>query len=215
MSHAFLLCRPCGLLHPVLASSDEADREDLAAFRTRHGRHRLEHVDGIPGSALFDGPAWNPMSDRWLRVTAGSDTLVVRSWRPALCEPRRHELVAAAPRVTDCVEIDEPLIRHALERHFHPHVLQAATRELIVETTRALVATLDPGDVVTSFDDPSCANASIGPLPHATADALLNRCATRLDPWTLDRLRRFISEHRLEDGALAVRVRRVLSRTAA
>ncbi len=215
MSDAFLLCRRCGVLHPLLATLDDEDAHELAEFRADHDAHSIERAERIPDSALFDGPPWDPMSGRWLKVLAGGDELLVRSWRRSADEPRRHELSATAPYVTDCVEIDEPLLRRALDRHFYPHTLRTIKLERFARAVHDLIADLDPAEVETSFDDVSVANASIGPLPEPVCTALLGRCAAIFDPVELDRVRTFIAEHRWEDGALAVRVRRILSRSAA
>ena len=215
MSEAFLLCRRCGVLHPLLSTPADEDAADLDGFRALHKAHVLERARRVPDSALFDGPAWDPMSARWMKVTAGKDTLVVRSWRRSLDEPRRHEISARAPAVTDCVDIDERLLCDALDRHLYPQSLRPTKVERFLTAVRQLLADLDPAEVEPSFDDVTVANASFADLPAGACNALLKQCATIFDGWELERVRSFVAEHRFADGALAVRVRRVLSRTAA
>jgi hypothetical protein len=215
VSHAFLLCRRCGVLHPFPQPLDEDDALDLAQFRAGHEAHTLERATRVADSALFDGPPWDPMSARWLQVTAGNDVFVVRSWRRSVAEPRRHEITSRPPSVTDCVEVDAAAVRWALDRHFYPHALAPVKLERFVGALHELLADLDPLEVETSFDDATVANASIGPLPDAVCDALLARAAAIFHRWELERVRGFVAAHRYEDGVLAVRVRRVLSRSAA
>lgn len=218
MYESFLLCRHCGVLHPVSVhpGADEDAAQDLAEFRHEHEAHVLEDAQRLQDdSALFDGPTWDPMSTRWFRVAAGADVLLVRSWRISIDEPRRHELTSAAPEAAGCIEVDESLLRRALDRHFYPHAVRPAKLERFVHTVHQLIADLDPGEVETSFDDVELPNASIGPFPNELCDELVDRCTPIFDAWEMERLRSFIADHRLEDGALAVRVRRVLARSAA
>jgi hypothetical protein len=215
VSDAFLICRRCGVLHPLLATPADEDATDLADFRATHEAHGLERARRVPDSALFDGPAWDPMSARWMKVTAGSDVFVVRSWRRSANEPRHHEVSPRAPAVTDCVDMDERLLRDALDRHVYPQSLRPSKVERFVGAVRELLADLDPAEVEPSFDDVTVANATLGDLPEETCQELLSHCTSIFDDWELERVRGFIAEHRYADGALAVRVRRVLSRTAA
>jgi hypothetical protein len=214
---SFLLCRHCGMLHP-LPDQPEADddaAQDLAGFRAEHAAHVLEDAQRLPDSALFDGPTWDPMSMRWFRVATGADVLLVRSWRTSIDDPRRYQISAAAPPVAECIDVDESLLRRALDRHFYPHAVRPAKLERFVYTVRQLVADLHPAEVETTFDDATLPNASIGPFPAELCDALVDRCTPIFDAWELERVRSFIADHRQEDGALAVRVRRILNRSAA
>jgi hypothetical protein len=217
VSLSLLLCRQCSVLHPLPAgpTADDDLIHDLAAFRAAHEAHGLADAQRLPDAALFDGPTWDPMSTRWFRVIAGPDILLVRSWRSSIEEPRRFEVTAVPPPTADCIDVDEALLRRALDRHFYPHAIRPTKVERVVRTVHELIAPLDPRFVETTFDDASLPNASIGPFPPALCDALLARCTAFLDAWEAERLRTFIAEHHLEDGALAVRVRRILNRSAA
>jgi hypothetical protein len=199
----------------VQPGADEESDQDFAVFRADHRAHVLEDAQRLPDSALFDGPTWDPMSTRWFRVAAGADELVVRSWRTSIDEPRHHEVAAAPPAEAGCIEVDEPLLRRAFDRHFFPHAVRPAKLERFVHTVHELIADLDPSEVETTFDDTALPNASIGPFPPELCDTLLNRCAPIFDAWEMERVRSFVADHRLEDGALAVRVRRLLSQSAA
>ena len=217
MYDSFLLCRHCGVLYPVPVPpiDDEESIQEFNAFRAEHEAHVLEDAQRLADSALFDGPTWDPMSTRWFRVAAGADELIVRSWRTSIDEARRHEVTSAPPLNAGCIEVDEPMLRRAFDRHFFPHAVRPGKLERFVHTVHELIADLDPSEVETTFDDTEVPNASIGPFPSDLCDMLLNRCTPIFDPWEIERVRSFIADHRLEDGALAVRVRRVLQRSAA
>jgi len=212
----FLLCRQCEELHPVCASTDDDDAAlDFAEFRAAHAGHGLSEARRVPDSALFDAPTWDPMATRWFSVAVGSELLHVRSWRTSIDEPRRHQLARSVPSSCEMIDVDTPLLRRALDRHFYPHALRPIKVERFVDMVNELLATLDPGAAETSFDDPTEANASIGPFPPALCEVLLDRCTPIFDTWEMGRVGSFIEDHRFEDGALAIRVRRILARSAA
>jgi hypothetical protein len=221
VTDAFLLCRRCGLLQPLRIpgpwpESDPEAAADLAAFRTAHDAHDLEHAERLDERGLTNLPLWDPMATRWFRVRAGSDTLAVRSWRTSIDEPRGYAIEAdGLPGVAACVEVDEPLLRRALDRDFYPHAIRTTQLDGFVAAVRAMLAPLDPDTVETSFDDAALPDAEIGPFPPALRAPLLERCAGLFDAWELERLRGFVGAHGQEDGALAVRVRRVLTTRAA
>jgi hypothetical protein len=212
---AFLLCRRCRVLTPLApgapwAPSDD-DLAELSAFRAAHEPHRLEAAYRVDELARTDRPAWDPMATRWFDVAAGGDLLTVRSQRAALDDPRLYVLADdGGPATSSRIDVDEALLRRALDRHFYPHVIRPAQLEAFICTVRDLLAPVDPAQIDVAFDDPSLPDASIGPFPAALAEHLVERCATLFDPVGLERARSFIRDHRAEDGALAVRVHRTL-----
>jgi hypothetical protein len=217
MDDAFLLCRHCGALHPAStpALADDGAGLDLVEFRATHEGHGLEEAQRLPDSTLCKAPPWDPMGARWFSVSTTTDQLAVCCWRSSIDDPRRYEVAPSPPAATDRVEIDEPLLRRALDRHFYPHALRPTALERFVDAVRQLVADLDPAAVDTAFDDAALPNTSIGPFPTALCDLLVSRCTAIFDPWELERVHRFIDDHRHADGTLAVRVRRILDRSAA
>jgi hypothetical protein len=215
-SPALILCRPCGVLHPLpTRAADDDALEDLASFRAVHEAHGLVGAERLAEPALFDGVTADPMSARWFRVAIGEEVLLVHSWRASIDEPRRFELSVESPPTTDTTEVDEPLLRRALDRHFYPQAIRSAKVERILAVVRSVVGRLDARDIEIAFDDPAFPNAAIGPLPGGLDQDVLGGCAGFLDAWELDRLRAFVTEHRGADGALAIRVRRLLDRSAA
>ena len=218
---AFLLCRACAVLMPLAPlhpwrDTDEEVAAELAAFETEHAAHGLVTAERIDEPARVDRPAWDPLATRWFQVTANGELLVVRSGRSSVDEPRRYELtLGELPPIHSWIDVDEPLLRRALDRHFYPQVIRPAEVEAFVSIVRELLAPVDPAEIDIAFDDPSLPDAGIGPFPSPLADHLIERCATFLDPVALERARTFVEDHRAEDGALAVRVHRVLVTRAA
>ena len=216
MSDAFLLCRRCGTLYPLTAQpTTDDDVQELAEFRAEHDAHGLEQALLVPGSLHCDGPTWDPMTIRWFRVQAATDELQVRSWRTSIDEPRSHQVTGPLPQMADLVEVDQALVRRAFDRHFYPQAMRPSKVDLFARAVDELVADLDPSRVDIAFDDVDVPNASLGSFPPELCEALLDRCAQFLDTWELEHARRFVTDHRGPDGALAVRVRRVLHRSAA
>jgi len=215
VNNTYLLCRDCSELHPLCRADDDDAALDLAEFRAAHAPHDLAEAQRVADSALFDAPPWDPMGTRFFRVTVGSLLLDVRSWRESIDEPLQYELVSAAPASTETIDVDAPLLRRALDRHFFPHALRPLKVERFVDIVNELLGTLDPATAETSFDDPTLPNAGIGPFPPTLCDVLLDRCTPIFDTWEMGRVGSFIEDHRFEDGALAIRVRRILARSAA
>ena len=212
---AFLLCRRCHVLTQLAPSAPWAPSDDdlaeLSAFRAEHEAHGLEAAYRVNELARTDRPAWDPMATRWFAVDAGGDLLLVRSERAAFDEPRLYLLAEdGGPATSSRVDVDEPLLRRALDRHFYPHVIRPAQLDAFIITVRDLLAPVDPAQIDIAFDDPTLPDAGIGAFPVTLAEHLAERCATLFDPIALERARSFIRDHRAEDGALAVRVHRTL-----
>lgn len=218
---AFLLCRRCGLLMPTDPCApwrtDDGDAAaELAAFVAAHDAHGVERAERLDERIRIDRPVSDPFATRWFQVAAGAELLAVRSWRATLDEPRRYELAAGGlPPISRWIDVDEALLRRALDRHFYPHVIRPAQLEAFVCTVRDLLAPVDPAAIDIAFDDPSLPDAGIGPFPAPLAEDLMARCASLFDAVAMERARSFIRDHRAEDGALAVRVHRALVTRAA
>lgn len=217
----FLLCRRCGLLTPLAVPGfdpehDADDAAELTAFRAAHEAHGIEAAERTGERAAVDRPVWDPMATRWFAVNAGGEVLAVRSWRPELDAARRYELaLGGPPPLTVWVDVDEPLLRRALDRHFYPHVIRDAQLDAFVAAVRELVATLDPDAVEIAFDDAALPDTGIGSLPAPVCERLLALCTTLFDSASLERADSFVRAHSGPDGALAVRVHRALASHAA
>jgi hypothetical protein len=215
MITSFLLCRSCRLLHPLRTGRGDSEFDaaetaaELRAFRTAHATHALERAERVPDDVVLDRPAWDPMVTRWFHVAAGPDLLLVRSGRTSIDEPRSYELDHPMPHVdAPFVDVDEPLLRRALDRHFFPQVLRRARVDAVIGVVRELIEPLDAAEVETCFDDHTLPNTGIGPFPADLCDLLLARCLSLFDDVEIERMRQFVRDHRGADGALALRVRR-------
>ena len=93
MYESFLLCRHCGVLHPVSidSSADEDAAQDLAAFREEHEAHVLEDAQRL--GELPDGDSGR-LATTVLAFTHG---LVVQ----ALFDPDRLPAAAQTRLVDD------------------------------------------------------------------------------------------------------------------
>jgi hypothetical protein len=215
----FLLCHSCEVLYPLdLAELDlpeteaQACVEDLQVFRSEHRGHELEVVRRLPAASTYDRPAWDPMATEWFQVTSGSDTLLVRSWRDSIDEPRRRKLQPGpVPAEHSSVEVDLPLLRRALDRHFFPHALRARKLEEFLVLIHELIQDIDPATLEICFDDVEHANAGLAPFPDQLCDLLMLQCRTIFDESELPRVAEFVDSNRSAVGALAVRVHRQLA----
>lgn len=222
MSDTLLLCRRCGILQPIApagrrsAAVDDDAAEELALFRAAHAGHGIDEAHRLPDTSLADLPVWDPMATRWFQVATATETLFVRSGRSSVDEPRGYVVASAPPPAShEAVDVDAPLLRRALDRHFYPHTVRSAAIERFVDIVLDLCADLDPHAVDTSFDDTRLPNTGIAPFPPELCSTLLERCSGLFNAWELERVRVFVVDHSLEDGALALRVRRSLVTHAA
>ena len=111
-------------------------------------------------------------------------------------------------------DIDEPAYAGSIGCHFGSFDPRDFADTFVVPISH-LLAPVDPADIDIAFDDPTLPDAGIGPFPAGLAEHLVERCTSLFDPVGLERARSFIRDHRAEDGALAVRVHRVLITRAA
>ena len=213
-SGRLLLCRHCGVLHPLgLDGVDGGSAEahefavELQLFRSAHAPHLLDLVTRLPAPAIADRPVWDPMATIWFHVAAGSEVLWVRSWRLSIEAARQHEVVTGPPAMARArVEVDAWLLRRALDRDFYPHAIRPHKLDRFVGLVQGLISQLDPAALDTSFDDAELPNASIAPFPDSLCAALLRGCADIFDDWELVKVAQFIDAHRHDVGALALRV---------
>jgi len=216
--NAMLLCRECGVLYPIPAEQPEPDSEavvDLETFRTDHREHTLERAFRLSEPVLHDRPAWDPMARSWFRVSVGESAFFVCSSRTSIDEPRRHEICHRPPSFLLRGEVDETMLRRALDRHFFPNRLETEKLNSFIAEVRSRFAAVDAADVETSYDDPELANAAIGPCPNPVAQDLRKIAShTFGNAWERQQLLDFIDANTDEYGALAIRVLREL-RTAA
>lgn len=211
---AMLLCRDCGVLHPLPSNYGSVDPEaieDLEQFRTHHREHTLERAMRLPDPVLHDRPAWDPMARVWFRVAVGEHAMFVCSSRTSIDEPRHHEVCHAPPAYCLRTEVDESLLRRALEQHFFPNRVPHEQINAFVAAARRLFAAADASGIETSYDDPQLPNAEIGPCPVDLRLRLRDAAAAVFhDEWERDHTLAFVEANGDEYGAFAIRVLREL-----
>jgi len=216
--NAMLLCRECRLLFPLPAAkpAPEADEvQDLETFRSAHREHTLERAFRLSEPTLHDRPAWDPMARSWFRVSVGESALFVCSSRLSIDEPRRHEVCDRPPSFSLRTEVDEPVLRRSLERHFVHTSVAAEKMKTFISATREAFASVDANCVETSYDDPDLANAAIGPCPVEVAHILRRTASTTFEAAReRQQLLDFIDANTDEYGALAIRVLREIQPSA-
>jgi len=214
VTEQFLLCRSCGVLCAVDVAMvkpggpEPSLDEDVATFEDTHRHHRIERASRLPTPAVHDRALWDPMGTMWFEVGCGAETLVVRASRESIDSPRSYELVPGSIQLRkSSVEIDEPYLRSALDRHFFPHLLRPTTVDRFVALLRTLAQEAEGTEIETSFDDADDPTIGIAPLPDDLYQQLTARSAEVFEVSEVGRLASFIDTNRFEDGALALRVR--------
>lgn len=218
LHRSMLLCRECGVLYPLPPDrpAPEPDEvEDLESFRSTHRHHTLERAHRLAEPVFHDRPPWDPMARAWFQVAVGESALFVCSSRSSIEEPRRHQVCHEPPQLSLRAEVDEPLLRRALEQHFFPNRISPEKLNAFLDATRRCYAAVDAPCVETSFDDTELPNAEIGPCPLEVAREVRRAaCQVFDDPWERSQLLDFIDANTDEYGALAVRVLREIGTSA-
>ena len=209
---AMLCCLECGELHALPPSQpppDDDDINDLELFRALHRQHHLEPAYRLNEPPIHDRPAWDPMARRWFRVSVGATELVVCSSRSSIEEPRTHRICDTPPQFSVYTEVDVPMLQRALHQHFHPNHCSETKFRSFIDAVRDAYTTADSETCEISFDDPSLANAEIGPCPRDVLELLhQHACEIFDEEWERNRILDFIESNDDEYGALAIRVRR-------
>ncbi len=217
---ALLFCRQCGELYPLATTRpvlepDEEEILDLQSFQTAHREHRVEQAIRLPEPALHDRPAWDPMARRWYRVGVGEHAFVVCSSRTSIEEPRQHRICDEPPALSIHTEVDEPMLRRALDQHWFPHRVSSQKIDAFIESVRHAFAAIDGDDVEISYDDPAFANAEMGACPPKLCENVrLSAAEIFAEESERRHIDEFINANVDEYGALAVRVRREINAAA-
>ena len=223
----YIWCRNCGAIHHV-TPFDRAPRYQIAAgeivaaaandwreFIDLHSGHRLEpmlatHRDYYPGGSAVD-----PMAVRYVEITNGSDTLLVRRSRMSIDEPFQYSV--ANGRLTEqgaSLEIQDREIRGEMKLHFSwapAAPLDDAKIERFLEAFREIVQSLDPDAIRKNEYAGPDERVAYCQLDDATIAALMEKCGSCFEADELDALRRFVHNHRQADDVMALLKRRVLT----
>ena len=223
----YIWCRNCDAIHhatpfdraPVYAlhagEAAETTANDWRDFMARHDGHRLEPMIATGGDYYPNGSAGDPMSVRYLEVSNGSDTLLLRRSRTSIAEPFHYILVEGRLIESGAsLHIQEEAICKEMKRHFSWAPCAPLNDEKIahfVGLFREVVSTLDPDHARSTEYSCTDGNVSYCELDDATVAALLAKCRGYFEPTELESLRRFIETHRQSDDVMVMVKRRAVT----
>jgi hypothetical protein len=211
----FLACRDCGTLVPIMASHDAIGglSDEMAASRAEfldvHGAHRLLELKRTETESASVGPVWDPMSTHYVELTDGVQLFVATSSRPSIDEGRVYTFEPCALRsLASEVEIAENDVRRGLDLEFYPHAVRPTKVDDFLNALHAAIRDLALEDIEIAFADVDDPAVSIAPMPEQAFQRLLAASTQIFDAWEIPHVERFLRQNRLEDGVLALRVRR-------
>ena len=223
----FIWCRNCGAVHHVSrfdrepiyrfvdGEVEERPSNDWRAFMDRHAGHRLEPLLATGEDCLAHGKPFDPMSVRFLEVSNGSETLLLRRSRSTIEEPVQYEVLEGRLSQTGTtVEIQEEAIRKEMKLHFSWAPAKPLPDEkisLFVDLFREIVCAIDPETVCPSEYSGIDDNVAYCRLDTAVIESLFDRCGNHFPPSELVSLRRFVESHRDSDDVMALVKRRAVS----
>jgi hypothetical protein len=162
----FWYCRVClavrltdlyeaSLLALLRSAEDEEDlTPDDKAFARQHQHHPLGTLKRKRARVWADRPLWDPYRITYEEVTNGRETFLLKSWRPALSEPRLYALLRGSLDITATVTLPEEPLRESLFEYF-PTLAFVVSR--LVKIMQRTVATFPPEELLPAYgsaDDP-------------------------------------------------------------
>jgi hypothetical protein len=222
----YIWCRNCGAVYhvtpfdraPMYALNDgevvEMRANDWREFMARHSGHRLESMVSTGSDYYPNGSAVDPMNVRYLEVSNGTDTLLLRRTRTSIEEPFRYAIVDGRLIESGAtLGVQEEAIRKEMKLHFSwapAAPLQDEKIDHFVGLFREVVNELDPDRAAAEY---SCADDNVVycELDAATIDALIAKCRAYFQPAEIESLRRFVETHRESDDVMAVVKRRAVA----
>lgn len=225
--HRYIWCRNCGAIHHVSAFDrepiytfadgkvEEVPVNDWRAFMDRHAGHRLEPLKATGDDYFPSGKAFDPMSEGYIEVSNGAETLLLRRSRSTIEEPFRYEIVSGRlVQFGVSLEIQEEAIRKEMKLHFCWAPAAPPSDEKIsrfLALFREVASGIDPHTVRPSGYSNADDNVAYCRLNAAVIDVLLDRCSRQFLPLELVALRRFVESHRDSDDVMALVKRRDVS----
>jgi hypothetical protein len=225
--HRYIWCRNCGAIHHVSSFDrepiyrfaagevEEIPANDWRAFMDRHAGHRLEPLKATGDDYFPSGKCFDPMSVRYIEVSNGAETLLLRRSRSSIDEPFRYEIVSGRLSQNGVsLEIQEEAIRKEMKLHFcwAPAVpLPDEKIACFVALFREVVCGIDPDAACASGYSDVDDNVVYCRLDAAIIEALLDKCSRDFLPAELASLRRFVESHRDSDDVMALVKRRAVA----
>ncbi len=219
----YIWCRNCSEIHHVtpfdrspmyiLEAGEEkvVSMDDWRAFMQRHDGHKLEALQAFGMSYNPGIPPLDPMKERYIEVTNGQETFVIRSFRNSIEEPLNFELLQGRLKITRViVEIQEDEIRKEMKYHFpwEPSArLDDEKIDLFIRFFRELARDLDLSRIEDHGYSPIGCSLLFGSLDNRIVDTLMERCAPYFSPAELKGIKRFCEHHMTNDGVMELMVR--------
>ena len=223
----YIWCRNCATIHHV-TPFDRAPRyrrrldefveeaaNDWREFINRHAGHRLEPMVATNNDYYPDGSSFDPMRVRFLEISNGNETLLVRRSRGSIEEPFRYSVVDGRLIESGAtLGVQEAAIRREMKLHFSWAPAAPFNDEqidrflgLLREVARSLDPDQTPGTAYAGPDEivAYCA------LDDVTVAALMAKCGRSFQWNELESLRRFVDAHRQADDVLALVKRRTIT----
>ena len=227
VNNRYIWCRSCGAIHhvssfdrePIYAFADgeveEIPANDWRAFMDRHGGHRLEALKATGADYFPCANAWEPMSVRYIEVSNGEETLLLRRSRSTIEAPFRYEIVSDRLVQTGVsLEVQADAIRKEMKLHFRWAPAAPMEDEKVarfVSLFREVVSEIDPHCTrATEYSDTN-ENVTYCELEWAVIDKLMAKCSCYFRADELDSLRRFVDTHRDGNDVMALVKRRFVS----
>lgn len=219
-SDRYLWCRNCGAIHRV-TPSDRAPRYDCRGdefieqaandwreFMNQHNGHRLEAMLATGHHHYPNGSLVDPMSIRYLEISNGRETLLLRRSRASIKEPFQYSVVEG--RLIErpaSLDIQEAAIRREMKLHFSwaPAVCLSDEKiDRFLGLFREVVRSLDPDSAPEPRYFETDGDVGYCELDGATVNTLLEKCALDFQQSELEGLRRFVETHRNADDVMAL-----------
>lgn len=174
----------------------------------QHNGHRLEPMLATDNDYFAKGSSGDPMNVRYLEISNGSETLLVRRSRGSVAEPFQYSIVDGQLVERDVtLGIQEEAIRREMKLHFSWAPAPAFSDEKIdrfLGFFREVVRSLDSDcarEMTSASEDE---NARYCELDDATVAMLMAKCAGSFQRSELESLRRFVESHRQADDVMAL-----------
>jgi hypothetical protein len=223
----YIWCRSCGAIHRVtqfdrspiyaLAGGEgvETPANDWRDFMDRHAGHKLEPLVATGDDYSPKGARFDPMSVRYIEVSNGAETLLLRRSRSSIEEPVCYEIVDGRVVQTGLsLEVQADAIRKEMKLHFRWAPAAPMEDEKIahfVSIFREVVSEIDAhGTRATEYSDTD-PNVTYCALDSGIIDKLMAKCSRYFHPDEINCLRRFVESHRDGGDVMALVKRRVLS----
>ena len=223
----YIWCRTCGAIHrvtpfdraPLYGFADGEVQETVANdwrdFMARHAGHKLEPMTATGNDCCPNGSVVDPMSVRYVEVSNGNDTLLLRRSRSSIEESFRYEIVDGR-LVQSAVSLDvqEDAIRKEMKLHFSWAPSAPLMDDKIahfVGLFREVVSEIDPDRARESGYSYTDDNAIYCELDAATIETLMAKCSRYFLPIELESIRRFVETHRQGDDVMALVKRRAVT----